>query len=165
MRLIYLLSVFMHILAAAAWLGGAFFIIIMLVPSIRKNKFRQTGSALMKDIGPRLRTTAWISFLILLLTGIFNFIYRFGTDSIVSVSFWQTSVGTALAVKLVLVLAIVLISLYHDFAVGPAASTAMMNDPMSKESQALRRKASLCGRLNTILGLMAVFAAVIIVRG
>jgi hypothetical protein len=60
---------------------------------------------------------------------------------------------------------VLLVSAVHDFAIGPRATAAIGRDPTSPEARALRRRASLLGRVNVVLALVLVAAGVMIVRG
>jgi putative copper export protein len=79
---------------------------------------------------------------------------------------WLTSAfGRIVLLKLSLFAVILAVSAIHDFAVGPRAASALEQDPQSAIAQSLRRRASLLGRLNVLLGLVAIFVGVMIVRG
>ncbi|MEO8564533.1 MAG: hypothetical protein ABI601_20835 [bacterium] len=76
--------------------------------------------------------------------------------------FWNTSVGHALAVKLSIVTLVITISAVHDFKLGPRAGKATPGPPAAL---ACRRRAALLARVNAILGVLLVAAAVRLVRG
>jgi hypothetical protein len=65
----------------------------------------------------------------------------------------------------VLVALVIALSLYHDFAVGPAATRAMQADPGSAAALTLRRRAALLGRTNALLSLVIMTLALLLVRG
>jgi hypothetical protein len=64
-----------------------------------------------------------------------------------------------------LVAAILLISAFHDFFLGPRASAAWDSDPTSAETLRLRRQAVQLGRLNLLMGLTAIALGIMLVRG
>ena len=70
--------------------------------------------------------------------------------------------GHALAVKLVAVAMMVIISATHDFALGPAAGRV---SPGSPSALRLRRRAAMLARLNALIGIALVVAAVRLARG
>ena len=76
MRLLYLLFVWLHILASAVWIGGMVFLSIILVPVSRRPEYHGVASSLIHGTGVRFRTVGWICLGILLLTGTFNLHYR-----------------------------------------------------------------------------------------
>jgi hypothetical protein len=67
----------------------------------------------------------WICFCVFIFTGIVNLAARgIGGQELRDATFWQGSFGSTLAIKLMLVAAILLISLFHDFSLGPRAAAA-----------------------------------------
>lgn len=165
MRTLYVLSVWLHIVAAAVWIGGMAFLILVVVPWLRAGRERMAG-ALLRETGGRFLPIAWIIFAILLATGTFNLYVRGVRPANLIDPVWlATPFGTAVALKLVLFAAIVVVSGVHDFATGRRASEAMEADPGSPRALSLRRRASLLGRLNALLALAIVLVAVMLVRG
>ena len=69
-------SVWLHILAAAAWLGGMVFLALVLVPVMRRSEYRQQASRLVHLTGVRFRTVGWICLGVLVATGFANLWYR-----------------------------------------------------------------------------------------
>jgi len=165
-HLLYLLSMWLHILAAAAWIGGMLFLVLVIVPLLRRPELRAQAAQLVRQTGRRFRTVGWAALWILLLTGTFNLLYRgIGLEALARLEFWQGPFGRALAIKLALVAVVLLLSGVHDFFVGPRATEAWQSDPGSARALRLRRSASWMGRLNLLLALVIVAMAVILVRG
>ena len=71
MHTVYLISVWLHVLAATAWIGGMFFLVLVVVPWMRSGRREQAG-AFLRETGMRFRTVGWASFGILLATGSVN---------------------------------------------------------------------------------------------
>jgi copper resistance protein D len=162
---LYLLSVWLHILAATAWIGAMFFLMFVVVPWMRSGNLA-AGSSFLRATGPRLRTVGWVCFAILLFTGTFNLWMRgIHPGDLASPAFLATSYGKVVAAKLLVFALVVAISARHDFVIGPRATVAIEQDPHSAESGSLRRRASLHGRANAVLALVLVALAVMIVRG
>jgi len=74
-------------------------------------------------------------------------------------------VGQALAVKLFLVVAVVSLSAWHDFRLGPSTVRALERDPDFDESAQARARAAWIGRITVLLGIGVVISAVVMVRG
>ncbi len=166
MRALYLLSVWLHILAAVVWLGGILFLTLVLVPAIRRSEYRRHSSGLFHHIGVRFRWIGWICYGLLIASGTLNLVYRGVTwETVTSLAFWTGPWGRLLGIKLLLVAVILLASAYHDFVVGPRSTAAARAHPGSPESQRLRRQASWVGRFNLVMGLVVVLLAVMLVRG
>ncbi len=166
MQGVYLMSVWFHIMAAVVWVGGTIFLVIVLVPAIRRPEFGGIASALIRFTALRFRCVGWVCFCIFVVTGIVNLAARgIGLQDLQDAIFWQSSFGRTLAIKLMLVAAILLISAFHDFLLGPRASAAWEADPASAETLRLRRQAVQLGRLNLLMGLVAIVLGIMLVRG
>jgi copper resistance protein D len=166
MRVVYLFSVWLHIMAAVVWIGGTIFLAAVLVPAVRRAQVGAMASLLISLTAYRFRWIGWLCFVIFFLTGIFNLYYRgIGWQMLALWNSWHSSVDAVLAVKLILVLGIVLISAVHDFVIGPRAMVAWQADPLGPETLRLRLQASRLGRLNLIMGLVVSILGVMLVRG
>jgi uncharacterized membrane protein len=162
MRDLYLVSVWLHVLAAASWIGCLVFIAAVLVPTLR----RQPDGALARDVlvatGPALRRLGWTSFAILFVTGLVNLGGRGFSWEDAGWRLWQGPFGRAFGWKMGLFALVLALSAVHDFRWGPRAAAAA---PGSPEALRLRRLASWLGRLNLLLALAIVAFAVMLVRG
>jgi uncharacterized membrane protein len=164
---VYQLNVFIHILSAIVWIGGMLFLALVIVPVARQMTAAERG-ALLGVLGRRFRTVGWICIGLLIVTGIFNAGFRGVTwEGFVSGRFLQSWFGQVLAAKLVAVAAMIAISVYHDFFVGPASVRLLERAaPVDDDETArLRRQASWLGRLNALLALVVVALAIFLVRG
>lgn len=165
-RALYLLSVWLHILAAAVWIGGMVFLALVLVPVTRRPEHRAVAASLVRATGARFRWAGWGSLGLLLLTGVVNLAFRgFGWADVWSGRLWQGPLGRTLAIKLLLFSAVLLLSGLHDFAIGPRATVLWQADPGAPEVARLRRRAAWLGRLNLILALIVAALGVTLVRG
>lgn len=159
---LYLISVWLHILAAATWLGGISFLVFVLVPWLRKGEPAQVRTVL-QETGTRFRTVGWICFVILATTGTFNLWMRGVRLAHFVERDWLTSpFGRTVLVKLVVFVLILATSVAHDFFLGPRA---LAYAPGSPEALRHRRHASILGRLNALFALLVVALGVAVVRG
>jgi uncharacterized membrane protein len=160
-----LTNVTIHVLAALLWLGGMFFLGVVGAPALRRIEPPALRQRLFHELGLRFRTVGWVAITILVATGVLN-LYFHGwlhwTGMLGSAAFWRTALGHALAAKLLAVVAMIAVSATHDFILGPAAGHAT---PGSPRAVALRRRAALLARLNAIVGVIVVIAAVRLARG
>jgi len=163
-RSLYLLNVTIHVLAAVLWLGGMFFIAVVGAPVLRSLDSQELRARLFRELGERFRTVSWVCIAVLLATGVLNLWYGgvLSREVLTSSDLWSTAYGRALAGKLIAVAAMIVISAIHDFVQGPSASRST---PGSPEAQKFRRRAALLARLNALLGLAVVWAAVHLARG
>lgn len=165
MPALYLLSVWIHILAAMAWIGGMLFLVLVVVPWLRAGG-RANAGAFLRETGVRFRSVGWTCFAILTVTGTFNLYARGVRLGDFARPEWLASpFGRSVLSKLGLFALILVVSAVHDFSVGPRASVAIQRDPGSPEAERLRRQASLMGRGNALLALAIVAVAVTLVRG
>lgn len=165
MHLLWLISVYLHVLAAIVWIGGAFFLMLVVVPWLRTGDRAQAGK-LLRETGPRFRDVGWVCFAILLVTGTYNLYVRgvrFG--SFVDDVWLGSAFGRAVLVKLGVFALVLVVSAVHDFSLGPRASVEVERDPRAPEAEALRKKASMLGRLNVLFALVLVGVGVVLVRG
>ena len=165
MGVLYLFSVWLHILAATTWLGGMLFLVLVIVPALRRGD-RTTAAALMRDSGRRFRTVGWTCFGLLVCTGAANLWFRGVRFSHLFDPAWRaTSFGGVLWAKLVVFALVLLLSAVHDFVLGPRASQALSRVPPGPEAERLRRAASILGRFTAFLALLLFALAVVLVRG
>lgn len=165
MHALYVVSVWLHILAATVWVGGMLFLVLVVVPVLRSGKLTE-GVAVVRETGRRFRSVAWICFAVVVATGSFNLWCRgVRLASFVDADWLSSPFGKTVVFKLFLFATVVLVSAVHDFVVGPQASAALAADPRSAAAAAARRRASLLGRINVVFALLLVGAGVALVRG
>jgi putative copper resistance protein D len=162
---LYYLNVTIHVLAAMLWLGGMFFLGAVGAPLLRAIEPPELRQRLFQSIGERFRTVGWIAIAVLLVTGTVNLHYRgmlHWVGVLGSVSFWHTNIGLILGIKLLCVTIMVVVSAVHDFIQGPRAGRAA---PGSPEAIRFRSRAAWLARVNAIVGVLLVTAAVRLARG
>ena len=128
-----LLLRWLNVQAAITWIGGMLFIALVLVPVTRRLDDAALRARLVHAVGVRFRTVGWIALGVLLATGIGNLWLH---PSLLS--------APRLHWKLALVVLALLLSVIHDFELGPRAG-APGADP------ALRVRASWVARVNVIV--------------
>ncbi|MCC7372215.1 MAG: DUF4149 domain-containing protein [Chloroflexi bacterium] len=162
---LYQLSVFLHILSAIIWIGGMFFLALVVVPVTRPLP-QQQRAMLFGAVGRRFRTVGWVCIGLLLVTGTINAVYRgVSWSNLFSSELWGSPFGTTLALKLGVVALMLALSFYHDFVMGPHSVRVAEAGGAPAESERLRKTASMLGRLEAILALVVVALAIMLVRG
>ena len=165
MPVAYYVNVTIHVLAAMLWLGGMLFLGIVGAPVLRSVEPAALRQRLFHELGLRFRTAGWWAIGVLLLTGLVNLYYRGWlrwSGVLGAVGFWRTAPGHALCLKLVAVAAMLVVSAVHDFVLGPRAGRATAG---SGRALQLRRRAALLARINALVGVLVVAAAVRLARG
>ena len=154
----YIATVTLHVLAAVVWLGGMLFFAIA-APVLRRIEDDAVRARLFDGLGRRFRVVGWVCVVILVLTGIEQLRLRgwWGADFWGSSGFLSTALGVRLAWKLGLVGLMVAVQATHDFWLGPRAGRAV---PGTAAARALRSRAAWLARLNALLGVALVYAAV-----
>lgn len=165
MPLLYWISVTLHILAAMFWLGGMLFLGVVGAPVLRAVEPASLRQALFEALGVRFRSAGWVAIALLLVTGLLNLYYRgllAWSGVLGDAAFWRTALGHALAFKLAAVVLMTVVAAFHDFVLGPAAGRAIAG---SSEALRLRRNAAMLARVNALVGVALVVAAVRLARG
>lgn len=161
----YIVSVWLHILAAAVWIGGMAFLAAVIVPAMRHPELRDRAASLIAVSGRRFKHIGWGCLLILIATGITNLTFRGLGPALATGDFWEGSFGRVLMMKLHLVVLVMVLSAVHDFWIGPRAVEAWKAAPEAPRTRRLRKAASWMGRVNFLLALGIVALAVMLLRG
>lgn len=158
MKIAYLISVYLHIIAACLWIGGTLFLILVAIPSVQNlpNKLD-----LIETIGLKFRFYGWIALSTLLLTGLYNLSFR-GMESY---EYFHTEQGFIPGVKFCLFIVIATTAGIHDFRIGNKAIQALKENPEAAKSNKLVMTARWMGRINFLFSLIMVGIGVVIVRG
>lgn len=166
MQSLRLISVWLHLLAAAVWIGGMIFLAVVLLPALRSPGLSDGATEVLHRVAIRFRSVGWVSLVLLLATGVFNLaMVGVGWSDVVGVEMWDSRFGRILAAKLTLVFLILWLSVAHDFFVGPRCVAGLRVNSASPRTQRLRRMASWLGRLNLLLALGVLALAVMLTRG
>lgn len=164
MRSLYLVSVYLHILAAILWLGGMLFLAAVALPALRRMDDPRQRARLLSEVGRRFRVVGWACIGVLVLTGVLNAAGRWGWANLANPSFWRSEAGTLLGMKLILVTLMLAMSAYHDFALGPRLATLGHSSPGDPSLPQLRRRTVALARVEAVLGLAVVGLALLLVR-
>lgn len=163
---LYIITVWVHILAAAVWVGSMVFFAAVLVPVIRHPDYRASAGDLVHRTGVRYRVVGWAALLTLLASGTYLLVHReIGFGELFDPLFYATSFGRTLAAKLLVVAAIFVATLVHDLSMGPRATRLLRERPNDPRAIRVRLMARWWGRANLLLALVVLLLAVMLVRG
>lgn len=166
MHTLYLVSVWLHILAAMTWLGGMLFLVTVLVPMLRRPEMRARALEMFHLIGVRFRVVGWVALGTLVVTGVFNVLHRgYRLSDLFDGRAYAGPWGHTLAAKLAFVLLILAFSAVHDFWLGPRATRLAREGAPAEQRERYRRAASMLGRASLIFALVILALAVKLVRG
>jgi copper resistance protein D len=160
------LFLWIHVVAATAWVGSMLFFAAVVVPVLREPAIRAGAPRALRRVGERFRIFGLVSLGVLVSTGIAN-LHHLGLSSadLQRRAFWATTFGRTLAWKLALVLLVVVATVAHDALVGRRALDLLEHTPDAPSARRVRRIASWLGRLVMLASLAIVFFAVALVRG
>lgn len=150
--MIYLTLVTFHLLSVVIWLGGMLFLGLVITPVLRGRPAAERA-ALLHVVGRRFLKIGWAALGVLVLSGIALWEIR---------AFQLTLV---LTVKLGLVAVILLLSLLHDFVLGPALVAELQKGGEAGRTLVLRRRVSVLARLNVALALVVLILGLAFSRG
>lgn len=140
-----LLIKWIHLLAAFIWIGGMLFISCVLGPYVRTIESVPEQMKHLSNLGRRFRDVGWIAIGLLLITGILNL----APQGLSLTLYGQGKFGKLLMVKHGAVIVMIVLSILHDFVIGPRATAT--------GQRSLRRQVVWLARLNLILGLFVVY--------
>jgi uncharacterized membrane protein len=163
----YHIVLLIHLLAAILWLGGMFFIGLVMVPALRNLEPPQERTEALSNAAKRFRTLSWIAIPVLLITGVLNAMNRGITLEMISNgSLFQSYFGKILTVKVMLVFLMLILSAIHDFFLGPRLTEIMTGTTAgiydSGKIKSYRIYVSWLARFNALLGILVVACAVML---
>ncbi len=154
------LLVWLHLLAAFCWIGGAIFLSLVLVPVLKREPFIAQRPLLFPTVARRFRIVVWGAIAVLLLTGIL-LLHQRGIV-IGDPLHWPM----VLTVKLGLVALLLFLTLTHDLVLGPLIRKIAQSPAERRTTfeQILVLWFSWVARFSLVLALAVLFAAVLLVR-
>jgi copper resistance protein D len=162
----YALCVWLHIVAACAWVGSMIFFAVVVVPVLRRPEARPYAAILLRQLGVRFRALGWVSLFVLLATGTLNLYYRgIGWAVLANPAFWRVGFGHLVAWKLALVALVIVLTALHDVLIGRSAVRTLAERPGSPDATRIRAFASWLGRATLVVSLAILVLAVLLVRG
>ncbi|HAH58779.1 MAG: hypothetical protein KUL83_07220 [Lentimicrobium sp.] len=157
---LYVISTFIHIIAACIWLGGMIFLILAFIPGIKNHPDKID---LIASVSLKFRPAGSVVLALLLITGIYQLEIRGvqWTWAYFTGSFF----GKVAGLKILVFIGIVLISVFHDYYLGNLAIKAWKLNPEHASTQKLRNISRMMGRIGFLLAVLAAFLGVLMVRG
>jgi putative copper export protein len=165
MQALYILSVWVHVVAASVWVGSMAFFALVVAPVLRSGAPQVVGP-LVRELGVRFRVLGWVSLAVLVVTGLTNLLVRgIGPGQLLEAAFWATPLGRVLGPKLVAVAAVVGATLGHDLLFTARTVSRLGVDPSAPDVARRRRIGTWLGRSTLLLSLVVLLLAVMMVRG
>lgn len=152
--------VWLHLLAAVAWIGGMVFLSLVLVPTLKQEPFAAQRGFLIQAAAGRFRALVWGSLFVLLATGPLLALNQ--GLLLADPSSWPS----IFSVKMALVTLLLALTAAHDFWLGPRLSEILRQPDTSRSEQERRLVAwaSWLPRLSLLVALAVLAAAVSLAR-
>ena len=152
-----------HLVAAAIWVGGSLFIGIVFSPLLKTmtNSIEERMQIMIR-VGRRFNKVAVPSLIILMATGLYtSHALLSKPDLLVS-----TSYGTFLIVKIILVIALIVTYAVHVRVIRKDIEDKIMSNQMPEpEIQKLRKKIIILGEITVVLSIAILFFASLLDAG
>ena len=158
------LSLFIHLLAVITFVGGMAFLAMILVPALREPDLKDHAGAVMRSAARRFGRIGAISVLLLVITGFTNAWAKGYGDILFSSEFWKLPYAHLFGTKFVIALLIIALSLAHVGRQGKETLDAMSSEPAASETERMRKRSALLGRLTMVLALLAIMMGLLMSR-
>ncbi len=152
-----------HLIAAAIWVGGSLFIGIVFSPLLKTmTNSVEERMQIMIRVGRRFNKIAVPSLIILMVTGLYTSHVLLGKpDLLVS-----TSYGTFLIIKIILVIGLIVTYAVHVRVIRKDVEEKIMSNQMPElEIQKLRKKIIILGEITVVLSIAILFFASLLDAG
>ena len=147
----YLIT-WLHLAAAIALIGGLMFSQFVLTPVARNTPPDSKSREVVRLSGRRFRTIAWVSLILLILTGAYQMLNESGAARI------ETTWGVVLMLKLFLFIIAFGLLLIHDFIIDPYAPSSQ-DTPPSASSPTIPARADILQKAVIVMTLAVLLVA------
>ena len=152
-----------HLVAAAIWVGGSLFIGIVFSPLLKTmTNSLEERMQIMIRVGRRFNIVAVPSLIILMVTGLYSSHVLLSKPELLV----ATSYGTFLIIKIILVIVLIIIYAIHVRVIRKDIEEKIMSNQMSEpQIQKLRKKIIILGEITVVLSLAILFFASLLDAG
>ncbi len=152
-----------YLVAAAIWVGGSLFIGIVFSPLLKTmtNSIEERMQIMIR-VGRRFNKIAVPSLIILMATGLYTSHALLSKPDLLV----ETSYGTFLIIKIILVIALILTYVVHVRVIRKDVEDKIMSNQMLEpEIQKLRKKIIILGEITVVLSIAILFFASLLDAG
>ncbi len=152
-----------HLIAAAIWVGGSIFIGIVFSPILKTiTTSTEERIQIMIKVGKRFNKVAVPSLIILMITGLYNSHLLLSKPDLLM----ATSYGQFLTIKIVLVIALIITYAIHVRVIRKDVEDQIMSNQMPiQQIQKLRKKIIILGEITVVLSVAILFFAALLDAG
>lgn len=154
--------IWIHLLAACIWVGGSIFIGLILAPMLKNiSNSVEERLALMIKVGRRFNKFAFPSFIILIVSGIYNSRFFFENPN----NFFESDYGIFLFIKIILTIITFISYVIHIKTFGEEIEGKILKDHDPQYLKSIRSKLINYGRLIVFLSISIIFFAALLDSG
>ena len=152
-----------HLVAAAIWVGGSIFIGIVFSPILKTiTTSIEERIQIMIKVGKRFNKIAVPSLIILMITGLYNSHLLLSKPDLLM----ATSYGIFLTIKIILVIALIITYAIHVRVIRKDVEDQIMSKQMPiQQIQKLRKKIIILGEITVVLSIAILFFAALLDAG
>jgi len=152
-----------HLVAAAIWVGGSIFIGIVFSPILKTiTTSTEERIQIMIKVGKRFNKVAIQALIILMITGLYNSHLLLSKPDLLM----ATSYGQFLTIKIVLVIALIITYAIHVRVIRKDVEDQIMSNQMPiQQIQKLRKKIIILGEITVVLSVAILFFAALLDSG
>ena len=152
-----------HLTSAAIWVGGGLFLGVVLAPILKRTTMSlEERISLMVSVGRRFNRIALPSLIILIITGIYSSHSLLGNPNLLL----ETSYGTFLIIKIILVIAVIIAFVVHIRIIRKDVEEKIMSHEMPEQQiQKLRKKIIILGEVISVISVAILFFAALLDAG
>lgn len=152
-----------HLVAAAIWVGGSLFIGIVFSPILKTMTTSvEERIQIMIRVGKRFNKIAVPSLIILMGTGLYNSHLLLSKPDLLL----ATSYGTFLTIKIILVISLIITYAIHVRVIRKDIEEQVMSKQMPlQQIQKLRKKIIILGEITVVLSIAILFFAALLDAG
>ena len=152
-----------HLIAAAIWVGGSIFIGIVFSPILKTiTTSTEERIQIMIKVGKRFNKVAVPSLIIMMITGLYSSHLLLSKPDLLM----ATSYGQFLTIKIVLVIALIITYAIHVRVIRKDVEDQIMSNQMPiQQIQKLRKKIIILGEITVVLSVAILFFAALLDAG
>ncbi len=152
-----------HLTSAAIWVGGGLFLGVVLAPILKRTSMSlEERISLMISVGRRFNRIALPSLIILIITGIYSSQSLLSNPNLL----FETSYGSFLIIKIILVFAVIITFVFHIRIIRKDVEDQIMSHEMPEEQiQKLRKKIIILGEVMSVISVAILFFAALLDAG
>lgn len=154
--------IWIHLLAACIWVGGSIFIGLILAPMLKNigNSIEERLTLMIK-VGRRFNKFAFPSFIILIVSGIYNSRLFFENPN----NFFESDYGILLFMKIILTIITFISYIIHIKTFGKEIENRILEDHDPQYLKSIRSKLIGYGRLIVVLSVFILLFAALLDSG